>query len=94
MRSTKVIEVETVVKVLDEEKLKEAEEKINREKAQILQQIEAERRKIENAINVGEEEKKRFFKFLKLFILYFKDYFMKMNSVKSVSMITTMNKKI
>ena len=94
MRSTKVIEVETVVKVLDEEKLKEAEEKINREKAQIVQQIEAERRKIENAINVDEEEKKRFFKFLNFFIFYFKDYFMKMNSVKSVLVTTTMNKKI
>lgn len=73
MRSTKVIEVETVVKVLDEEKLKEAEEKINREKAQILQQIEAERRKIENAINVDEEEKKRFSLFINKKCLLFSD---------------------
>jgi hypothetical protein len=63
----KIVEVETVVKVLDEEKIKEAEEKINREKAQMLRQIEAERRAIENAINVDEEEKKRLFYFFLLF---------------------------
>ena len=50
--------IEKIVKVKDEAKLKELEEKLNREKEEIRLQAEEERRRIEAQMNMAEDEKK------------------------------------
>ena len=50
--------IEKIVKVKDEAKLKELEEKLNREKEEIKLQAEEERRRIEAQMNMAEDEKK------------------------------------
>lgn len=51
--------IEKIVKVKDEAKLKELEEKLNQEKEQIKLQAEEERRRIEAQMNMAEDEKKQ-----------------------------------
>ena len=60
----KVIEVETIVKVEDEEKLKEAEQKLEHEKLELQKAIEEEKKKIESQKNMAEDEKRRLIKAL------------------------------
>lgn len=60
----KVIEVETIVKVEDEEKLREAEEKLNLEKIELQRVFEEQKLKIESQKNMAEDEKRRLIKAL------------------------------
>ena len=59
-----MIEVETIIKVEDEEKLKEAEIKLNQEKMEMQKAFEEQKLKIENQKNIAEDEKKRLIKAL------------------------------
>lgn len=60
----KVIEVETIIKVEDEEKLREAEEQLNQEKIEMQRLFEEQKSKIENQKNIAEDEKRRLIKSL------------------------------
>lgn len=51
--------IEKVVKVKDEKKLKELEDKLASEKESLRKQAEEERRKIEQEVNMAEDEKKQ-----------------------------------
>ena len=53
----RVVEVEKVVKVADEAKMKQIEEKIRKEKLDLAKQADMERRKIEAEKNMAEEKK-------------------------------------